>query len=974
MTVELRDAYRNLTVVDNAGSSLGTFTAQTVDANFQLKAGYGITLQVDPDTNKVTIVNTGPGAGALTTVLDINANGTYYPIFTRAPSPSDINPFTLTYQMDTMYLDQTTTPMTYNPSTSTLAVSNISAPTITGHPTIEGVTSTGATGTGKFVFDGSPTLVTPVLGSATATSINKMSITAPATSSTLAVADGKTFTVNNTITLSGTDSTTITLPATTGTVALNNQQFYLGTTQIAINRTTASQTLNGVSIDGNAVTATTATKSTNIIGGNSTTLLGSIPYQSDTDTTTLLGPNTTTTRKFLKQSGNGTNGAAPAWDTLVAGDIPSTLNSVTINGTLTINGTTTTVNTNIMTVDDKNIEIGSVASSTVSTTGTVGSITGSGPWTATITNMSSTVGLIVGSSISATAGTGTLYGGSPTSVLVTSIIDATSITYQVTGGTTPTAGTVTSITTTGASDDTANGGGITLKGASDKLITWNKTSTAWTSSENLDIGSGKTYKINSTDVLTNSIVLGSATGITVGGTSTTTIGLGTNTVGSNTVTIGGAVDGNILKIAGTTGGITSAITTDVTTGTVSVFNTGLTGTLYIGNAVTGTFALANAATTIQMGNIVTGAQTVNMFTASTGASTYNIATGPTLASTTKTINIGTAGVSTSVTNVNIGSSVSGATGTITLSGTTGALVNSATTISLGNTATAAQTVNMFTASTAASTYNIATGATTNAIVKTINIATGAAAAGSNTITATAAGTGITLGSAATYAQGTPITTSASLSATTSGGLLPSTTYYVAAAISSSTTVTLAATVGGSAITFTASTISANNTVTVGSLSQVNIGPSVAGSTANVTVNGNLIVNPLVSGTATINGTLVIQQSIEVLNTKTGATGTVTHDFSTGAIFYHTSPAANFTANITNVPTTDNRSITVTLVIVQGASAYIPTVLQINSSAVTIKWAGGNAPTGTPNQTDVVSFVLMRISSTWVAFAGLSNFN
>ena len=57
----------------------------------------------------------------------------------------------------------------------------------------------------------------------------------------------------------------------------------------------------------------TATKSTNLIGGNSTTLLGSIPYQSNTDTTTLLGPNTTSTKKYLAQTGTGTNGAAPTW-------------------------------------------------------------------------------------------------------------------------------------------------------------------------------------------------------------------------------------------------------------------------------------------------------------------------------------------------------------------------------------------------------------------------------------------------------------------------------------------------------------------------------------------------------------------------------------------------------------------------------------------------------------------------------------
>lgn len=41
-----------------------------------------------------------------------------------------------------------------------------------GHITAEGVTSTGATGSGKFVFDGTPTLVTPVLGVATATSLS----------------------------------------------------------------------------------------------------------------------------------------------------------------------------------------------------------------------------------------------------------------------------------------------------------------------------------------------------------------------------------------------------------------------------------------------------------------------------------------------------------------------------------------------------------------------------------------------------------------------------------------------------------------------------------------------------------------------------------------------------------------------------------------------------------------------------------
>ena len=51
-------------------------------------------------------------------------------------------------------------------------------------------------------------------------------------------------------------TTTFTLPATTGTACLLGNTFFVGTTSIANNRSSASQTLTGVSIDGNAATAT----------------------------------------------------------------------------------------------------------------------------------------------------------------------------------------------------------------------------------------------------------------------------------------------------------------------------------------------------------------------------------------------------------------------------------------------------------------------------------------------------------------------------------------------------------------------------------------------------------------------------------------------------------------------------------------------------------------------------------------------
>jgi hypothetical protein len=81
----------------------------------------------------------------------------------------------------------------------------------------------------------------------------------------------------------------------------------------------------------------------------------------------------------------------------------------------------------------------------ISTTGVVGSITGSGPWTAGITGMSTTAGLTVGDKISATNGTGSLGGGAGVYTVAT-IPSNTAITFTATGGTTPTGGTITDIT------------------------------------------------------------------------------------------------------------------------------------------------------------------------------------------------------------------------------------------------------------------------------------------------------------------------------------------------------------------------------------------------------------------------------------------------------------------------------------------------------------------------------------------------
>ena len=68
-------------------------------------------------------------------------------------------------------------------------------------------------------------------------------------------------------------------------------------------------------------------------------------------------------------------------------------------------------------------------------------------------------------------------------------------------------------------DSTADGGGISLKGATDKLFRWLNATDSWTSSEHIDLASGKEFKINGTSVLS-----GSTLGSGVTGSSLTSVG------------------------------------------------------------------------------------------------------------------------------------------------------------------------------------------------------------------------------------------------------------------------------------------------------------------------------------------------------------------------------------------------------------------------------------------------------------------
>jgi hypothetical protein len=116
---------------------------------------------------------------------------------------------------------------------------------------------------------------------------------------------------------------------------------------------------------------------------------------------------------------------------------------------------------------------------------------------------------------------------------------------------------------------------------------------------------------------------------------------------------------------------------------------------------------------------------------------------------------------------------------------------------------------------------------------------------------------------------------------------------------------------------------------------------------------------------------------------TAATGTVNVDLSTSAVKYYTANATadwtfNFRgdgSNTLNSLLSNGQSATVVFLVTNGSTAYKPTVFQVDGSAVTPKWQGGNAPaTGNVNSIDSYSFTIIKTASaTYTVFGAQTKF-
>jgi hypothetical protein len=320
-------------------------------------------------------------------------------------------------------------------------------------------------------------------------------------------------------TLAITDPTadrTITFPDATGTVAL--------TSDIAITAASTSTFTNkSISLATNTVTGTKAEFNTAMSDADFATIAGSETLTNKTLTTPVISSITNGAATLTLPASTGT--------LALTTDIPSGV--VTESGTQTLtNKTLTSPVVSGLILSDSSIVIEGSTANDFETTLTVTDPTADR--TITLPDVTGTV--VTTGNLSAITSVGTLASLTVTGDLTvngtTTTINSTTLTVDdkniVLGDVeTPT-------------DTTADGGGITLKGATDKTFNWVDATDAWTSSEHINLASGKAIYLNGT--------LETAVAQTL---TNKTIALGSNTVSGTLAEFNTAVtDANFASLEG----------------------------------------------------------------------------------------------------------------------------------------------------------------------------------------------------------------------------------------------------------------------------------------------------------------------------------------------------------------------------------------------------------------------------------------
>jgi hypothetical protein len=172
----------------------------------------------------------------------------------------------------------------------------------------------------------------------------------------------------------------------------------------------------------------------------------------------------------------------------------------------------------------------------------------------------------------------------------------------------------------------------------------------------------------------------------------------------------------------------------------------------------------------------------------------------------------------------------------------------------------------------------------------------------------------------------------------------------------------------------------NNGIIVTGVSTFN-NTVVGGSTTALTVNGDARISGiLTTNNLTVSNVTNLNQITETVvngftTSLSPSAGTLTIDTSLGTVFLGDLDASVTTWAFTNVPTSNSKATTITVIIDGDTAQTYGDACSVNGSSVSggIKWNGGSTPTATNNY-DIITFSIVRDNYGTVIVFGSSDMN